>query len=375
MKKKEIRVQTFSILPEDKKWMRVCLSLARKGEGKVSPNPLVGAVVVKEEKLISQGYHSRFGGPHAEVIALKKAGEKAQGSTLYVSLEPCSTWGKTPPCTRFILSSGVRRVVIGTLDPNPQNYQKGVKELREGGVEVVVGVEEEKAKKINEAFFKFMKEGRPWVVLKAAVSLDGKISTFAGESFWITQEKARKFSHRLRDRVDAILVGVNTIIKDNPQLLAPSRSILRVVLDSSLRVPFSAKIFQNQERGKTLIFTTQKAEREKISELHSRGIEVLGGEKKEDRVSLEFVLKELKKRKILSLLVEGGGEVIASFIEENLADKIFLFVAPRIIGGKKSPTWVEGKGVKKLSETPWLRIEKIKRIGEDFLIEAYFIPP
>jgi len=357
---------------EKEKWMRLALKLAKKGEGKVSPNPMVGAVIAKDGKIIAQGYHHYFGGPHAEIDALWKAKDKAKGGTLYVTLEPCSHYGKTPPCTKEIIKRGIKKVIIATLDPNPINSGKGVQELRRGKIETEIGICEEEAKKVNEAFLKFMKKRIPFVTVKVASSLDGKIATSSGESKWITSEKSRKFSHRLRDKMDAILVGINTVIRDDPSLLAPSKNnFVRIILDSKLRIPLEAQVLKNQDRGDTFIFTTSRADERKLKELKSRGIKIAVVKENENRVDIEEAVRELGKLEIMNLLVEGGGEVIGSFFEKKLVDKIYLFLAPRIIGGKKSITWVEGKGVKFLKETSYIKIDSLKKIENDLLLEGY----
>ncbi len=371
----EVRAKSLTKdeISEKEKWMRLALSLAKKGEGKVSPNPMVGAVLVKNGKLIAKGYHRYFGGPHAEVEAIQRAKDKARGCTLYVTLEPCSHYGKTPPCTQAIIRAGIRRVVIATLDPNPINSGRGVQELKKAGIETELGVCEEEATKVNEAFFKFMKKKIPFVVVKVASSLDGKIATSKGESKWITGQKAREFAHRLRDKMDAILVGINTVISDDPSLLAPSKdSLARVILDSKLRIPLNSKILKNQDKADTFIFTTSKADRQKLCELKSRGIKVaIVKEDQDGRVDLEEVLKKLASLEIMILLVEGGGKVIGSFFDKGLVDKLFLFLAPRIIGGRNSLTWVEGKGVDLLSQTPHIEVSSLRKIGQDFLLEGY----
>ena len=371
----EVRAKSLTKdeLSEKEKWMRLALSLAKKGEGKVSPNPMVGAVLVKNGKLIAKGYHRYFGGPHAEVEAIQRAKDKARGCTLYVTLEPCSHYGKTPPCTQAIIRAGIRRVVIATLDPNPINSGRGVQELKKAGIETELGVCEEEATKVNEAFFKFMKKKIPFVVVKVASSLDGKIATSKGESKWITGQKAREFAHRLRDKMDAILVGINTVISDDPSLLAPSKdSLARVILDSKLRIPLNSKILKNQDKADTFIFTTSKADRQKLCELKSRGIKVaIVKEDQDGRVDLEEVLKKLASLEIMILLVEGGGKVIGSFFDKGLVDKLFLFLAPRIIGGRNSLTWVEGKGVDLLSQTPHIEVSSLRKIGQDLLLEGY----
>ncbi|MCD6575400.1 bifunctional diaminohydroxyphosphoribosylaminopyrimidine deaminase/5-amino-6-(5-phosphoribosylamino)uracil reductase RibD [Candidatus Aerophobetes bacterium] len=358
----------------EEKWMKLAISLARRGEGKVSPNPVVGAVLIKNGNLIGKGYHRYFGGPHAEIEAIKDAGEKVRGSTLFVTLEPCCHFGKTPPCTKAIIKAGIKKVVVATLDPNPLNNGRGVEILRKAGIDVKVGVCEKEARKINEFFFKFIREKIPYVILKAAASLDGKIATYKGESKWITGERSRKLGKKLRSKVDAILVGINTVIKDNPQLL-PLKSrkrFFRVILDTKLRIPPGAKVLEEQLHYPTFIFTSSKANREKIRSLKEKNVKVRVLEDCEDRVNLKKVLRELGKEGIASLLVEGGGEVIASFIEENLADRIFLFLSPLLIGGRKAPTWIEGKGFESLKYVPRIKIEKIQKVDEDILIQGYF---
>ncbi len=355
------------------KWMKLALSLAKKGEGKVSPNPMVGAVLVKNDKLIARGYHRYFGGPHAEIEALKRAKNKAKGATLYVTLEPCSYYGKTPPCTLAIIKAGVSEVIAATLDPNPLNSGRGIKILGENRIKTEVGICEEKAKKINEAFFKFIREKVPFVTVKAGASLDGKIATFKGESKWITTEKSRKIAHNLRDKFDAILVGINTVIKDDPELLPPSkRKFLRVILDSRLRVPLSSKVLKDQEKAPTLIFTTTKANPEELRILRNKRIKINVVEKG-GKVSLKEVLFYLAELGIMSLLVEGGGQVIGSFFEGNLVDKIYLFISPQIIGGKNSLSWVEGKGIDSLAQSPKIKISSLRRIDEDIFLEGYVV--
>jgi len=359
--------------PYKEKWMRLALSLAKRGEGKVSPNPMVGAVLVKDGKLIAKGYHRYFGGPHAEIEALRKAKDKAKGATLYVTLEPCSHYGKTPPCTLAIIKAGVSKVIAATIDPNPLNSGRGIKILREKGIETEVGICEEKAKKLNESFFKFIREKIPFVTVKVGASLDGKIATFTGESKWITTEKSREVAHNLRNKFDAILVGINTVIKDDPKLLPPSqRKFLRVILDSRLRVPLSSKVLKDQKKAPTLIFTTPKANLKKMRILKNEGIKINVVERG-GKVPLKKVLSYLGEFGITSLLVEGGGEVIGSFFEENLVDKIYLFISPRIIGGKNSLSWVGGKGIDSLDKSPKLKISSLKRINEDIFVEGYIL--
>ena len=355
------------------KWMEMALSLAKKGEGQVSPNPMVGAVLVKDGRVLARGYHSFFGGPHAEIEVIRRAKEKVRGSTLYVTLEPCSHFGKTPPCTQAIIKAGISKVAVAILDPNPLNSGKGIEELKKAGIETEVGLCEKEAREINEAFFKFMEKKVPFVIVKAAASLDGKIATRTGESKWITGPQARKLAHKMREKVDAILVGVNTVIRDDPSLLPPLRKrFFRVILDSTLQISPEARVLKEQTKAQTIIFTTPGAARQKVDELQNKGVTVVTVRKSgEQRVGLEEVLEELGRLKILRLLVEGGGEVIGSFFQEGYVDKVLLFLAPRVIGGRESVTWVEGKGVKVLTETPHIEVRSLRRIGEDLLVEGY----
>ena len=354
-------------------YMECALSLARLAMGYASPNPAVGAVVVRDGEIVGMGYTQPAGSDHAEVMALRQAGSKANEASMYVTLEPCSHLGKTPPCTQGIIKAGISKVIAAILDPNPINSGKGIEELKGAGIETEVGVCEKEAREINEAFFKFMEKKIPFVMVKVAASLDGKIATQTGQSKWITGVEARKLAHEMREKVDAILVGVNTVIQDNPSLLPPQkRNFFRVILDSKLQIPLKARVLKEQNKGETIIFTTPPASKEKLARLKNKGVRVIMiGREDEERVSLEEVLLELGRLKILTLLVEGGGEVIGSFFETGYVDKVFLFLAPRIIGGKSSLTWVEGKGVKILSQTPCIEVRSFKKIGKDLLMEGY----
>lgn len=342
--------------------------LARKANP--SPNPKVGAVLVREGEIVGEGWHEEFGGPHAEINALKQAGELARGATLYINLEPCShTNKKTPPCTPEIIQAGIKKVVCAMEDPNPQ--VNGVEELKRAGVEVEVGVLNEEALRLNEKFVKFISTRLPFVTLKCAESLDGKIACNTGESKWITCEKARKLARRLRAEHDAVLVGVETVLKDNPQLttrMKGEKNPIRIILDSHLRVPIEAKVFADEN---AVIATTDKYDANKKNELEKKGVRVIvcGGDGS-GRVDVRELVKRLGELNISSLLVEGGSEVNASFIEAGLVDKFLFFIAPKIIGGRQAKGAVGGKGVGKVSEAIELRIEKVRRIGSDFLVEA-----
>ncbi|MFH1753154.1 MAG: bifunctional diaminohydroxyphosphoribosylaminopyrimidine deaminase/5-amino-6-(5-phosphoribosylamino)uracil reductase RibD [Candidatus Omnitrophota bacterium] len=360
-------------MDNDGHFMKMALALAKRGEGLTSPNPLVGTVLVKNGRVLSKGYHKRAGSHHAEIIALNKAGKKAMGSTLYVTLEPCVHHGKTPPCVDRIIKEGVKRVVIGARDPNPINNGRGMKRLRREGVDVVCGVLRSEAERLNRAFNVYITKKRPYVSIKAAQSLDGKIATFSGNSKWITNRLSRNFAHNLRGRVDAVLVGVNTVIKDDPRLSAragnPKKQPIKIVLDSRLRAPLTRRLFKNGKKD-VIVAATVRAPKERVERFRRAGIEVVLF--KEDRgvVDIRALLRYLAKRGISHLLVEGGGSVIASFIDKALADEVFIFISPRIIGGRDATTSVEGRGAGSLGEAVRLKFVEVKKLNGDILIHA-----
>ena len=331
--------------------MREALRIARHAEGRTSPNPLVGAVVVRDGKIVAEGWHRRAGTPHAEIHALNMAGELAAGATLYVTLEPCSHFGRTPPCARAIVEAGIKKVVAAMSDPNPKVAGRGFEILRTAGVEVEVGLLEAEARALNEIFIKWVTKNLPFVTMKFACSLDGKIATVGGESQWISGEASRKFSHHLRDIHDAILVGVGTVLADNPSLttrLVEGKNPARVIVDSNARTPLSSKVVTDKS-AQTIIAVTSIAPSEKISALKNLGVEIIFAGDGE-RVDLKILMNELARREITSVLVEGGGTIHFSMLKEKLVDKIFAFVAPKIIGGKNSLTAVAGAGFEKLSD-------------------------
>ena len=340
--------------------MALALKLAERG--RPSPNPKVGAVVVKNGKIIGKGYHKRAGGPHAEVNALQ--GINAEGATLYVNLEPCSHYGKTPPCTDLIVASGITRVVCAMKDPNPQVH--GIKVLREHGINVEVGLMDGEARKINEKFIKYITENTPFVTLKCAMSLDGKIACNSGDSKWITNEKSREYTHRLRGEYDAILVGINTVLEDDPGLKAKNgKDPLRVILDSTLRTPADAKVLSDSN---ILIATTEGYDKKKREILKKKArIWVCGTE----RVDLKELIKMLGKKGVTSVLIEGGSEVHASAVKEKIVDKFLFFIAPKLITGRNAKGPIGGEGIETMEEAILLKDLTIKRFGEDILIEAY----
>jgi diaminohydroxyphosphoribosylaminopyrimidine deaminase/5-amino-6-(5-phosphoribosylamino)uracil reductase len=364
------------VLGDDAKYMRLALKLAARGLGRTSPNPVVGAVVVQAGTVVGTGYHEVAGGPHAEINALATAGDLGRGGTLYVTLEPCNHHGRTPPCTETILRSGVRRVVVGCLDPNPHVTGGGVEVLLGRGLEVEVGVEEERCRRLNDAFIKHVTTGLPLVMAKAAASLDGKIATRMGDSRWITNEQSRRFVHRLRLVADAILVGVGTVVADNPRLTArvPTKAKgkpIRVILDTRLRTPLESQVATSTGEVPTVIATGPEPDRGRLAALEGRGVEVLPLPLEEGRVSLPSLLKALGARQITSVLVEGGAEVHGSFFRAGLVDKVYFFFAPKIMGGRNAVPMVGGAGVAYVAESAVLSRLRLRRFGGDIMVEAY----
>lgn len=357
----------------NQEYMRLAIEIAKKGAGKVNPNPMVGAVIVKDERVIGQGYHKYYGGNHAEVNAFENLSDNPEGATIYVTLEPCSHYGKTPPCVDKIIANKISKVVVGTLDPNPLVEGRGIKALKEAGIEVITGVLEEECKKLNEVFMKYILYKRPFVVLKTAMTLDGKIATESGESKWITSDKSRQEVHKLRNKLSAIMVGVNTVIKDNPELtcrLEGGKNPVRIIVDSKLRIPLGSNVVVDN-LAQTIVATTEVADKDKILVLEKLGVKVLIINSKNERVDLQSLMIELGKRDIDGILLEGGATLSFSALEENIVDKIQVYIAPKIIGGEKSKTSIGGKGIEKLSDAIMLNNMTVKSVGTDLLIEAY----
>lgn len=355
----------------DADYMKLAISLARATIGQTSPNPAVGAVLVKDGCLISTGVHLEAGTPHAEVHAISAAGPKANGATLYVTLEPCSHYGKTPPCAEAIIHSNIKKVFVACLDPNPLVAGRGIEMLRKAGLTVEVGLCEEEALLLNEKFFHFIQTNTPFVTIKAAVTLDGKTATKTGDSKWITSEAARRDVHTLRHEHDAILIGINTVLLDNPLLTTRrpqgGKNPIRVILDSQLKIPLHANILQDKS-AKTIIFTGNCIDQTKKNEIESFGAEVISFQSRS--ISIEEVLNELGERKILSVLVEGGSEVHASFIKSHLYQQIIVYIAPKMIGGRESIPFIGGGSLEKIADGTQLRFTKIEQIGPDIKITA-----
>ena len=352
--------------------MKKALRLAERGVGKVHPNPLVGAVLVKNGRIIGEGAHEKFGGPHAEVMALRKATRPA-GSTLYVTLEPCPHTGKTPPCTELLLKEKVRRVVIAAKDPNPIVSGKGIRTLKKNGVSLVTGVLEKEALELNKDYRHWMNKKTPYVILKFAQSLDGKIADLAGHSRWISSPASRALAHKLRSQSDAILVGIHTVLKDDPLLSVRSTAYrgvqpLKVILDSDLRLPLTARLFSKASPGAVLVATTTSASSSKFKALQSKA-EVIRFSSKNGRVDLAQVMRFLGKRGVVSLLVEGGAEVIADALAQKVAHEIYCFTAPILLGGKKAPGSVGGEGFRLMNALK-LRDVRIQTVGQDILVRG-----
>jgi diaminohydroxyphosphoribosylaminopyrimidine deaminase/5-amino-6-(5-phosphoribosylamino)uracil reductase len=356
--------------------MQQALRLAREGTGFVSPNPLVGCVIVKDGEVVGQGYHQRFGGPHAEVHALQEAGPRATGAVLYVNLEPCCHTGKTPPCVDAILGAGVGRVVAALRDPNPLVAGGGVARLQQAGIAVTVGVCEAEARTLNEAFIKYVTTGTPFVTLKCAVSLDGKMATRTGASQWITSPLARQEVHWLRHAADALLVGLGTVLQDDPLLTTrlPDRqgvNPLRVIVDSTLRLPARARVAAVTPDCRTLVATTASAAPEQRRRLTEQGLEIVVLPAYDDgRVDVEALFHYLGQCQIASVLVEGGATLNATLLQRRLIDKVLCFIAPKIIGGDGLSV-IGACGIERMEQVICLRDSSGRSVCEDFLVQAY----
>ncbi|WP_368490647.1 bifunctional diaminohydroxyphosphoribosylaminopyrimidine deaminase/5-amino-6-(5-phosphoribosylamino)uracil reductase RibD [Clostridium sp. BJN0013] len=361
---------------KDEHYMKIALDLALKGEGFVNPNPQVGAVIVKEGKIVGKGYHKFYGGPHAEVYALKEAGDKAVDGQIYVTLEPCSHYGKTPPCAEAIAKAGIKKVVVALKDPNPLVSGRGIKFLRDRGIEVVTGVLEKEALNINEIFIKYISEKLPFVILKSAITLDGKIATVTGQSKWITCEESRNLVHHIRNRVMAIGVGIGTILSDNPLLTTrlekKCKSPIAVILDSKLRIPLGCKIFDTLKYRKIIIACTEEHDMLKKHEIEKMGVDVIICPKDEfGHINLKILIEKLGDIGIDSLLIEGGGTLNFSALNSGIVDKIVYFIAPKIIGGLEAKTSVEGKGIEDLNNAVKLKNISYSKSGEDMVVQGY----
>ena len=374
--------ETFSAA--DRSYMTKALELAGQALGISSPDPVVGAVVVKNGKIVGEGFHGAFATPHAETWAIQKARRNAAGATIYVTLEPCCHFGNNPPCCTTIINAGLKRVVVAMSDPNPLVNGKGVAELRAAGIRVDVGLMEVEAKKQNEAFIKFITKKIPFVTLKSALSMDGKIAAYPRDSKWITSKESRVYAHYLRSINDATMVGVGTVLQDNPDLtprLAPnwleksgkvkvSRPKTRIVIDPLGKTPLSAKVCRTK-KNPTIIVVSKKCPADRIRALEKKGCQIMVGSGQGEKVSFSKLMAELGKTGFASILIEGGGNVAASALKDNVVDKVIYIYAPKIIGGKNAVTAVEGTGVKSPAEAWQLKDLSILTLGEDWIVRGY----
>lgn len=358
-------------------YMEMAYGLAGKARGRSSPNPLVGSVIVRNGTIVGHGYHEEAGKPHAEIMALREAGNRARGATIYLTLEPCVHWGRTPPCVDALLEARLNRAVISAYDPNPIVHRKGAARLRAAGLDVSVGLLTEKNTRLNEIYIKYITRKIPFVTLKAALSLDGKMATRTGDSRWISSPVTREYVHLLRGEYDALMVGIETLIRDDPRLTVRhhgwgEKSITRVVLDSKLRFPLTARILKTFSRGGIIVFTREGAPAGKAEALRKKGVEVVFIDRPLEDGGLEAVLAELGRREIAGLLVEGGGRLETSFIERRLADKIVLTLSPKLVGGRDAPGLFGGEGVGSVRAALRLKSLEAFALGDDLILEGYF---
>lgn len=360
----------------DVQYMRKALDLAAKGAGFVNPNPMVGCVIVKNGKIIGEGYHKLYGGNHAEIEALNSVTDDPKGSTMYVTLEPCSHYGKTPPCVDTIIKRGIKKVFVAMLDPNPLVAGKGINRLEENSIEVVTGILQDEAMKLNEIFIKYITTKLPFCLMKSAMSLDGKIATKFSDSQWITCNASRMHVHNLRHKYAAIMVGISTVLVDNPLLTVRIKGFngknpIRIIVDSKCRIPLDANVVKKTSNARTIIATTNQADPEKIKLLKDKNVEVLILPTKDTKVDLNALMKKLGELGIDSVFLEGGGTLNYSALDEGVIDKVNFFIAPKIIGGNLSKTPVEGDGVPLVKYAFSVNDMTTQKFGQDIMIEGY----
>ena len=352
------------------------LDLAKLGIGHTNPNPLVGAVIVKNGAVISEGYHAQYGGPHAEINAFNNATEPVEGATMYVTLEPCSHYGKTPPCANAIVERGIKKIVIAMKDPNPLVEGKGIQILKDAGIEVITGVLEQQAKRLNEVFVKYITTGLPFCLLKTAMTLDGKIAAVSGESKWISDEISRHYVHKLRHQYTAIMVGIGTVLADDPLLTTrleglQGRNPIRIVIDTHGRIPLSAKLLQCNNHTKTIVAVTALADQRKLKSIEAAGAEVVVAPIKNNHVDLSYVMQWLGNNKIDSVLLEGGSTLNYAALQEGIVDKVITFVASKILGGETAKTPIGGTGIPHIQDAILLENMSFVKLCNDLMIEAY----
>jgi diaminohydroxyphosphoribosylaminopyrimidine deaminase/5-amino-6-(5-phosphoribosylamino)uracil reductase len=361
---------------DDQHFMQMALDLAIKGEGFTSPNPMVGAVVVKESQVVGSGYHRKVGQPHAEVHAIDAAGERAKDATLYVTLEPCNHTGRTPPCTRKIIEAGIKRVVIAMLDPNREVVGGGAEFLNQQGIQVTTGIRHKQARKLNEAFVKYVRTGRPFVIAKCAATLDGRIATRTGDSRWVTGEKARRFVHRLRHAVDGIMVGINTIRADNPSLTSRlpdgrGQDPVRVILDTHLSMSPDAKLLRQTSTADTILVVGEALAQDKKKVFEKEGVRVIQSALQNGLIDLCALMDQLGAMEISSLLIEGGSRVLASAFGAGIVDKVIFFYGPKILGGDDGVPICSGPGANLMSQSIAVGDINVQRFDDDVMIEGY----
>ena len=354
--------------------MAQAVALARKGEGRTSPNPPVGAVIVQNGQVVGEGFHPKAGEPHAEIFALRQAGELACGADIYVTLEPCSHFGQTPPCADALIAAGIKNVYVGVSDPNPQVAGQGIARLKAAGINVYVGLLEEECQELIAAFSKHVTTGMPYTIYKAALTLDGQSATAEGDSRWVSCEQSRQRVHQMRDRVDAIMVGVGTVCQDDPLLttrldFAPGQDPMRIVVDSYLRMPLNSRMLQQQSEAKTLIATVS-VDQERIAQFEKVGAQVLCLEAEHGQVSLPALWRELGRRQIQKILLEGGATLAGSALNKGLIDQVMIFIAPKIVNGSNKHGLFNGAGCKTMAEAVQLKKMKTEQVGTDLLITA-----
>ncbi|MBI4864064.1 MAG: bifunctional diaminohydroxyphosphoribosylaminopyrimidine deaminase/5-amino-6-(5-phosphoribosylamino)uracil reductase RibD [Candidatus Riflebacteria bacterium] len=359
-------------------YMQRALELAVRARGRTSPNPLVGAVLVKEDRIVGEGFHEAAGRPHAEIVALSQATGPVQGATLYVTLEPCSHHGRTPPCAPAVASAGIAHVVAAMVDPNPLVSGKGLAILRAAGVDVTVGVLEQEARLLNEVFVTYIGQRRPFVVMKAAMTLDGKIACASGDARWVSCGASREHAHRVRDTIRAIGVGIRTVLADDPELTTRlpegrGRDPIRIVVDSTGAIPEDCRIIRSDSMSPVILATTSRIDPAKEALLAGRGVRVIKADGAGGRVDLSKLLGELAALEIDSLLVEGGGTLNAAFLEAGLVDKVLFYIAPKIVGGSGAPTPVGGDGIALMRDARRIRDVTVTRVGDDLLVEGYVV--
>lgn len=361
---------------KDLSYLQMCYALAEKAIGWASPNPYVGAVIVKNGIIIGHGYHEKPGKPHAEAAALEKAGSRAKKATAYINLEPCVHWGRTPPCIDKIISAQLKRIVVSSIDPNPLVNGKGIERMKQAGIQVSLGLLEEKNNRLNEAYIKYIQSGIPFITLKTALSMDGKTATKTHASKWISSSQTRKYMHLIRGEHDAIMVGINTVLKDDPRLTVrhpgwPGKTITRVILDSNLRIPLQSKILTTLSEGEVVIFTLKTFPQEKKDALQKKGVKVITIAQENGKVNMKKALAWLGKNQISSVLVEGGTVLHTHMLESKTVDKVIVSVSPKLIGGKSAPCFYQGKGAETIKKSLKLKKMNTLKIGDDIIIQGY----